>query len=36
MQQPEDKEDPIRIIVIGLPYSGKDQVARILAEKYQC
>lgn len=26
--------DPIRIIVIGLPFSGKDQVAKILNERY--
>lgn len=23
-------------MVIGLPYSGKDEVAKILAEKYKC
>lgn len=25
-------EDPCRIIIVGLPYSGKDEVAKILAE----
>ncbi len=25
-------EDPCRIIIVGLPYSGKDEVAKILTE----
>ena len=28
--------DPCRIIIIGLPFSGKDSVAKILSETYNC
>jgi dephospho-CoA kinase len=28
--------DPCRIVIIGLPYSGKKEVAKILHTKYNC
>lgn len=35
-QEIDPIDDPCRIVIIGLPYSGKKEVAKILCAKYNC